>query len=80
MLQCVLQVAARKDDDDDDDHVQNGGMVLDLTAELGGLMQGSPPLAEINNTSTESQATNQTTLTGSQQCSNSNVPRRKPDT
>lgn len=43
----VLQVAARKDDDDDDDPLPNGGMVLDLTAELG-----TPPLVETNDGST----------------------------
>jgi hypothetical protein len=41
----VLQVAARKDDDDDP--LPNGGMVLDLTAELG-----TPPLLETNDVST----------------------------
>jgi hypothetical protein len=73
----VLQVAARKDEDDDP--IPNGGMALDLTAELGGLVQEAPPSAEINNT-TESQATNQTTTTTSQQCRNLNVPRQKSDT
>jgi hypothetical protein len=43
----VLQVAARKDDEDDDDPLPNGGMVLDLTAELG-----TPPPVETNNVST----------------------------
>lgn len=43
---CVLQVAAHKDDDDDDDQLPSGGMVLDLTAELG-----TPPLSDTNSTS-----------------------------
>nr|CAD7424566.1 unnamed protein product [Timema monikensis] len=61
----IMKVASRKDDDYED-LIANGGMVLDLTAELGSLVHGStvpPPisLADIkNNTSTESQATNQT--------------------
>jgi hypothetical protein len=76
----VLKVAARKDDDDDEDDVPNGGMVLDLTAELGGLVREAPPIAEINNTSTESQATNQAASTSSQQCRNSSVPQHKPNT
>jgi hypothetical protein len=44
-----LQVAARKDDDDDDDDdpLPSGGMVLDLTAELG-----TPPHLETNGVST----------------------------
>jgi hypothetical protein len=44
---CVLQVAAQKDDDDDDDPLASGGMVLDLTAELG-----TPPLSDTNSAST----------------------------
>nr|CAD7460341.1 unnamed protein product [Timema tahoe] len=61
----IMKVASRKDDDYEDS-IANGGMVLDLTAELGSLVHDStvpPPicLADIkNNTSTESQATNQT--------------------
>lgn len=70
----ILQVAARKEDDDS---VASGGMVLDLTAELGGLVQETLPLAETNKTSTESQATNQTTSVVSQQCMDPNVSRRK---
>jgi hypothetical protein len=70
----TLQVAARKEDDDS---VASGGMVLDLTAELGGLVQETLPLAETNKTSTESQATNQTTSVVSQQCTDPNVSRRK---
>ncbi|XP_023701847.1 anoctamin-7 isoform X2 [Cryptotermes secundus] len=42
-----MKVAARKEDDDDDDPLPNGGMVLDLTAELGTL-----PLAETKDGST----------------------------
>lgn len=70
----VLQVAAQKGDDDS---VLSGGMVLDLTAELGGLVQETPPLAETNNTSTDSQATKQTTSVVSQQSTDPNVSRRK---
>lgn len=70
----ILQVAARKEDDDS---VLSGGMVLDLTSELGGLVQETPPLAETNNTSTESQTTNQTTSVVSQQCTDLTVSRCK---
>ncbi|XP_069678772.1 anoctamin-7-like isoform X2 [Periplaneta americana] len=77
--ETILKVAARKDDEDDD-LIPNGGMVLDLTAELGGLVRGAPPLAETNNTSTESQATNQTASTTSRQCGTPDVPKHKPDT
>lgn len=70
----ILQVAARKEDDDS---VLSAGMVLDLTAELGGLVQETLPLAETNNTSTESQTTNQAISVVSQQCTDPNVSRRK---
>jgi anoctamin-7 len=70
----IMKVAARMEDDDS---VLSGGMVLDLTSELGGLVQETPPLAETNNTSTESQTTNQTTSVVSQQCTDPNVSRRK---
>ena len=70
----ILQVAARKEDDDS---ALSGGMVLDLTSELGGLAQETLPLAETNKASTESQATNQTTSVVSQQCTDPIVSRRK---
>ena len=70
----ILQVAARKEDDDS---VLSGEMVLDLTSELGGLVQETPPLAETNKTLAESQATNQTTSVVSQQRTHPNVSRRK---
>lgn len=70
----ILQVAARKEDDDS---VLSGGMVLDLTSELGGLVQETPPLAETNNTLTESQATNQTTSVDTRQCADPKISRRK---
>lgn len=69
---------ARKEEDDDP--VLSGGMVLDLTAELGGFVQETPPIAETNNPSAESQATNQITSGISQQCMDPNVPRHKPNT
>jgi hypothetical protein len=74
----ILQVAARKEEDEDP--VLSGGMVPDLTAELGGLVQETPPLAETNNTSKESQVTKQTTSVASQQCTDMNVPKHKPST
>ncbi|KAJ9592480.1 hypothetical protein L9F63_015896 [Diploptera punctata] len=74
--QLDSMVAARKDDDDDE-LIPNGGMVLDLTAELGGLVRGAPPLSEVNNASIESQ---QTTSTTSRQVGTPEAPKHKPDT